>query len=160
MPQDTDKNYRQQTEKERGRISVMKKMAENNYRPQTARDRELKTYTTAELKQLSAGKNIRPKVIPGTQDTGSVAGALGRGHIEAGTTAKVGMAHRDHVKDNYNVSRLSDSQMANKYTAEQTGKMRAKLSGRKSSVGKAGTAGAGMAALLGMKLLGNRGRGR
>ena len=126
--------------------------------PQNAKDKELKTYTTAELKQLRDGKNIRPKVIPGTQDTGSVPGALGRGHLEAGTTARVGMAHRDHVKDNYNVSRLSDSQMATKYTAEQTGKMRAKLTGRKSSAGKA--TGVGMAALLGMERLNSRQRGR
>lgn len=128
--------------------------------PQTAKNKELGRYSSKELRAISDGKSIRPKVIPGTQDTGSPLGALARGHIAAGTTSRTGIAGRDTVKDNYNVARLSDSQMANKYTAEQTGKMRAKLNGRKSSAGKVGTAGAGMAALLGMKYLGARGRGR
>jgi hypothetical protein len=114
MPQDTDKNYR----------------------PQTARDKELKTYTSKEMRAMADGKNIRPKVIPGTQDTGSVLGALARGHIEAGTTAKVGIAGRDTVKDNYNISRLSDSQTATKYTAEQTAKMKSAMAKRKSSAPK------------------------
>lgn len=126
--------------------------------PQTAKDKELKTYTSKELRAMADGKNIRPKVIPGTQDTGSPLGALARGHIAAGTTSRTGIAGRDTVKDNYNVARLSDSQTATKYTAEQTGKMRAKLTGRKSSAGK--VTGVGMAALLGMKALNNRSRGR
>ena len=126
--------------------------------PQTAKDKELKTYTSKEMRAIADGKNIRPKVIPGTQDTGSPLGALARGHIAAGTTNRTGIAGRDTVKDNYNVARLSDSQTATKYTAEQTGKMRAKLTGRKSSAGKA--TGVGMAALLGMKALNNRSKGR
>jgi len=109
---------------------------DKNYRPQTARDKELRTYTGKDLRAITGGKSIRPKVIPGTQDTGSVLGALGRGHIEAGTTSKTGIAGRDTVKDNYDVSRLSDSQTATKYTAEQTAKMRAAVARRKAAAPK------------------------
>lgn len=79
-------------------------------------------------------------VHPGTQDLGSWSGQVDR---ERGGDG-----------------RLADSRTQTRHMAEDTAKMRAKLNGRKSSTGKAGTAGAGMAALLGMKYLGARGRGR
>jgi hypothetical protein len=101
--------------------------------PQTAKDKELGRYTSKEMRAIADGKNIRPKVIPGTQDTGSPLGALARGHIAAGTTARTGVAGRDTVKDNYNVARQSDSQMATKYTAEQTAKMKAAMAKRKAA---------------------------
>jgi hypothetical protein len=132
----------------------MPQNADKNYRLQSEKDKELGRYSNKDLRAITDGKNIRPKVIPGTQDTGSPLGALARDSIRQGTTARTGLAHRDTVKDHDTVARLADSQMATRYTAEQTGKMRAKLTGRGSSVGK--IRGVGMAALLGMKTLNDR----
>jgi hypothetical protein len=87
-------------------------------------------------------------VHPGTQDLGSWSGQVDR---ERGGDG-----------------RLSDSRTQTRHMAEDAITMREMMGSRKKTIirgtpsknTKLGGAGAGMAALLGMKLLGNRGRGR
>jgi hypothetical protein len=141
----------------------MPQNTDKNYRPQNPGDKEINQYTRDELKKMTNNLPVKPRVIPGTQDTGSVSGAIGRKHLAAGTTARVGMAHRDTVKDTYNVSRQIDKQEMNKYMADQTARMKAAMAKRKAaSTVSAPKRGKTMGALLGIagaaKAMKGRGR--
>jgi hypothetical protein len=111
----------------------MPQTADKNYRPQNPGDKELKQYTRDDLNKGAKGLPSKPRGIPGTQDTGSVSGAIARRHIADGTTARVGVAGRDTVKDTYNVARQIDKQEMNKYMADQTSRMKAAMAKRKSA---------------------------
>jgi hypothetical protein len=97
------------------------------------KDKELGQYTRDDLNKGAKGLPSKPRGIPGTQDTGSVSGAIARRHIREGTTARVGVAGRDTVKDTYNVARQIDKQEMNKYMLDQTAKMKAAMAMRKAA---------------------------